>query len=114
MIYHRVLNINDIDAIKDLMDSKPSTLMGLHDPTFVSVFTNYLPEWLTSPLFYSLGVFEDQLLIAFVIARESEYSPSWTWVHWLTRPGFIQKLMTKNFADELNELQKTEIGRAHV
>ena len=95
MLFQRPLDPADIGSILDLLDSKPTTLHGFNDPAFHEHFKNNVKQWIPDPLFFAIGIFDDTELQAMVMAREAESSPSWVWVHWLSRPGFTSKILTR-------------------
>ena len=88
MITSRPLDANDIDPLMEIVAQRPYTLNGYTDKEFQEQILDYVPTWVSNPLHYAVGMFENNNLAAAMIGLESVYSPSWVWAHWVSKPGF--------------------------
>jgi hypothetical protein len=77
-------------------------LHGFNSAEFHEHFKNNVRVWINDPLFFSVGIFDEEELQGMVMAKEVESSPSWVWIHWLSRPGFISKTITQAQNNDTN------------
>ena len=109
MLSQRALGPSDLDQILNLLDAKPTTLHGYSNPEFHEHFKVNVKHWIHDPLFFSVGILDDDQLMAMAMATESKGSPSWAWVHWLSRPGFTAEIITRAFKSGDTSLRESLI-----
>ena len=95
----RQLNSSDVDAFISLVKTRPQTFMGYSDDAFQESITVNIPNWLSDPLCFCIGVFDDTEMTGAMVAIESPYSPSWTWAYWVSKAGMIGTIFDKNSAN---------------
>ena len=95
----RQLNSSDVDAFIALVKTRPQTFMGYSDDAFQESITVNIPNWLSNPLCFCMGVFDDAEMTSAMVAIESPYSPSWTWAYWISKVGMIGTIFDKNSAN---------------
>lgn len=92
----RQLNSSDEAAFIALVKTRPQTFMGYSDDAFQESITVNIPNWLSNPLCFCIGVFDDAEMTGAMVAIESPYSPSWTWAYWVSKVGMIGTIFDKN------------------
>jgi hypothetical protein len=102
----RQLNSSDVDAFMALVKTRPQTFMGYSDDAFQESITVNIPNWLSNPLCFCIGVFDDVEMTGAMVAIESPYSPSWTWAYWVNKMGAVGRIFDKN-SENLGEGIKT-------
>ena len=95
----RQLNSSDEAAFIALVKTRPQTFMGYSDDAFQESITVNIPNWLSNPLCFCIGVFDDAEMTGAMVAIESPYSPSWTWAYWVSKVGMIGTIFDKNSAN---------------
>lgn len=106
MISIRQLNSSDADAFAALVKSRPQTFMGYSDDMFQQSIIGHLPSWLSDPLCFCIGVFDDAEMTGAMVAIESPHSPSWTWAYWVSKVGLVGTIFD-NLSPNPNEGIKT-------
>ena len=105
MISIRQLNSSDLDAFVLLVKNRPQTFMGYSDDEFQQSIIGHLPSWLSDPLCFCLGVFDDADMIGAMVAIESPHSPSWTWAYWVGQAGAVGIGLNEILQDREETLQ---------
>ena len=95
----RQLNSSDEAAFIALVKTRPQTFMGYSDDAFQESITVNIPNWLSNPLCFCMGVFDGAEMTGAMVAIESPYSPSWTWAYWVSKVGMIGTIFDKNSAN---------------
>ena len=96
MITSRQLYSEDFNALLELVLQRPQTLNGYTDEQFQKSIPILITNWLHDPLCFAVGMFSDDTLDGAMIALESQYSPSWTWVYWISKPGLFTQYVKNN------------------
>jgi hypothetical protein len=96
MLTCRPLTTADHPQLLEIVNLRPETLNGYTDEQFQKSIPILVTNWLNDPLCFAVGMFSDDTLDGAMIALESQYSPSWTWVYWLSRPGLFTKYLKDN------------------
>jgi hypothetical protein len=99
MIETRQLNSSDTDAFIALVKTRPQTFTGFSDDAFQESITVNILNWLSDPLCFCIGVFNDAEMTGAMVAIESQYSPSWTWAYWVSKVGMVGAIFDKNSAN---------------
>ena len=92
----RQLNSSDEAAFIALVKTRPQTFMGFSDDKFYESITVNIPNWLSNPLCFCIGVFDDAEMTGAMVAIESPYSPSWTWAYWISKIGLVGTILDKS------------------
>lgn len=92
MITYRPLTLKDKDQVVELYKLRPNVFDGYSDDQVKKDIDESIPKWFESDLYYIPGLFVDGKLFGCLIAKEAENTPSWTWGHWISHPGYISEM----------------------
>lgn len=92
MITYRPLTRKDIDQVIELYKLRPNVFDGYTDEQVKADIDRSIPQWFDNDLYYIPGLFVDNKLFGCLIAKEAENTPSWTWGHWISHPGYITEM----------------------
>jgi hypothetical protein len=94
MITHRLLTIDDTEQLTSILTERPEVFNGYTDDQFKIDIVQRVPDILTNPLWFNMGVFVDGDLHGAGLMKELSSSPAWVWGHWVARRGDISKMFT--------------------
>jgi hypothetical protein len=92
MITYRPVTYKDIDQVRELYKLRPTIFDGYTDPDVKKYMFDSISTWFDNPWYYIPGIFVDGKLFGCLIAKEAETTPSWTWGHWISHPGYIKEM----------------------
>lgn len=88
----RPLNLSDKDAVVELYKIRPTIFNGYTDDQVKKDIFDNLDTYLSDKQYYVPALFKNDILYGFLIAKESQHSPSWTWGHWISHPKIMTDL----------------------
>jgi hypothetical protein len=56
---------------------------------------NLVPKWLSDPLWYFPAIWNNDVLIGAMLAKESSGNPSWSFGHWVSKGNLITTLASE-------------------
>jgi hypothetical protein len=92
MLTIKKLNSSDADALVALVKSRPQTFIGYNDNSFSESIIIHSQLWLSDPMCFCLGLYDDNEMILAIVTIESPHSPSWTWAYWIAKSDWMRGL----------------------
>jgi len=93
-LIYKPLTLDDCDNLTNLIDNRPFVFNGHYDKEWHESIVKLPAKWLSNPLYFIPGIWNDDELIAAIVLKENPNYPSWAWGHWVTKEGSVSLMYT--------------------